>query len=65
MARPKKARKPGSRGHKACYSYEAGREIYRKGEPFIGVTREGKTAPWVADEAARRIVEMLNRRGRC
>jgi hypothetical protein len=64
MPRAKK-RKPGSRGRKACYSYEAGREIYRKGEPFIGVTREGKTRPTVADKMARDFVKMLNRRGRC
>jgi hypothetical protein len=35
--------------------------IYLDGEPYIGVTREGHTAPVDADEVTRRIARLLNK----
>jgi len=43
------------------YTLEPGRHIYRDGQPFISVGREGKTEPWAADDAAHVITELLNR----
>lgn len=35
--------------------------IYRNGEPFIGVTREGSTRPVDADAMTRKIARHLNK----
>jgi hypothetical protein len=42
------------------FTLEAGRQIYRDGEPFISIGREGKTAPIEADAMARVLVRMMN-----
>lgn len=42
------------------YTVIAGRIILRDGEPFIGITREGKTNPVDADEVTHAIAAFLN-----
>jgi len=59
-ARPGRVREP-SRG--ATYTVEAGRQIYRNGEPFISIGREGNTIPADADDATHQIAAELNRAG--
>jgi hypothetical protein len=38
-----------------------GRSIYRDGEPYISIQRDGRTAPVDADEVAVAIVKFLNK----
>ena len=60
MAARRSTRKKHKAG-KARFNVEAGRMIYLDGEPYIGVTREGHTAPVDADEVTRRIARLLNK----
>lgn len=47
----------------SCYTVEPGREIYRNGQPFITIHREGETRPVDADRITHVIARALNRRG--
>lgn len=45
------------------YTLEPGRHIYRNGEKFISIGREGETYPAYADAVAEYIAELLNAEG--
>jgi hypothetical protein len=42
------------------FTVDAGRQILRNGEPFIAITREGRTKPVTADQATHAIADCLN-----
>jgi hypothetical protein len=42
------------------YTIEPGRHIYRNGEKFISIGREGETYPGYADAMAEYIAKLLN-----
>jgi len=54
---------PKRRRTSVCYTVEPGRQIYRKGKPFVSVGREGDTRPTDADDTTHLIAKLLNRRG--
>lgn len=43
------------------YTVEAGRQIYRDGEPFISIGREGHTDPSNADDVTYFVMAWLNK----
>ena len=45
------------------YTVEAGRQIFKDGEPFISINKEGSTSPTETDDITRQIAKALNRRG--
>jgi hypothetical protein len=50
----------GTPARDSTYTVEAGRQIYRNGQPFVGVTREGSTIPADADAATNAMADALN-----
>lgn len=45
-----------------AFTVEPGRNIYRNGEAFISVAREGHTIPATADEATHVLADCLNKK---
>jgi hypothetical protein len=55
------ARRPTRSRPKSNYTVEPGRNIYRDGQPFISISREGRTIPATADEVTHVLADALNR----
>ena len=53
--------RPFTAKRKGRFTLESGREIHADGQPWISISREGRTEGWEADDAAHVITMLLNR----